>query len=502
MPQKPRGWAEWLLIAAALGAASMVALRAAIGPFQLGWGFTRVHSPLPMESAFWVATLGLWVLQPKASEPGGRFITEGNRFPAIHLTLLLCLIALAFAGNVADPFLSDDYILVGRPLFSAPAYLASLHTPGGDGAFRPLGNLYLDFVRRWAVFDPVKWHLVDLTFHIVNCALVFLVGWNLWRNATAALLTGLLFGLNGTHPEVVIWTSDAFDLLACFCVLLSIILIISGRRGSHIRFVLALCLVAAGILCKESAYAGPVIAIAVFSSRLRDTRVKSYLIGSVAICIALFAYRWYLFGGPGGYIDPATGLPQIMSVHLLTAAKAILVRIWAVLIFPVNWETAMPVWMSLAIGGTAAGILLLVASVRTSRPTSRITYSLMAATSLTVLPAIHLALIGDSAAGSRILYLPSVPFALLVGRLTLLPGARRFVAAALLLPATAVILEHNLGAWHRIALEAQTYCQTLAREPGAALDNIDKPVPDVIEGVFFFRNGLKECIAHERSAAR
>lgn len=248
-------------------------------------------------------------------------------------------------------------------------------------------------------------------------------------------MTGLFSGLHGTRPEVVIWTA------------------------------VALCLVAAGILCKESAYAAPVVAIAVFSSSLSDRKVKSYLIGSAAVCVALFAYRWYLFRGPGGYIDPATGLPQIMSVHLLTGAKAVFVHIWAILIFPVDWETAMPVWMPLAIAATAAVFLLLAASVRTSRPAPRAIYSLMAATSLAVLPAIHLALIGDSAFGSRILYLASVPFALLVGRLALLPPRRCLVAAVLLFPAATAILEHNLVAWHRVALEARTLCQTLARDP-------------------------------------
>ena len=54
----------------------------------------------------------------------------------------------------------------------------------------------------------------------------------------------------------------------------------------------------------------------------------------------MFAYRWSLFHGPGGYIDPATGQPQVLSFHLGATLKALLLRVWANLLFPINWDAS------------------------------------------------------------------------------------------------------------------------------------------------------------------
>lgn len=457
--------ARRLLTSVAAVTIAILALRASLGPFHL------VNSPFATENIFWFAILGLLCLLPQSTATA-----ESAKFPRIHLTIALCLIALAFARNLTDPFLSDDYIILSGPSFSWNAFLAALHRPGGDGSFRPLGTLYYQFVKSFAGTSPLIWHSTGLALHLLNAALVFLLAWKLWRDRTAATVAALIFGLNGTRPEAALWTAGTCDLLASACVLGSIILALNKKT------VQSLALVAIGILFKESAYAMPLIA---FFSLWPAREFRAFLLKACAICAALFAWRWHLFHGPGGYIDPTTKQPAILSLHLLTAAKGVFLRIWDILLVPVDWDAPTSWWMPFALTASLLGILYLAATGR------RKNLYLIPATCCAVLPAIHLVLIGQSELGSRILYLAAAPFALLIGSLAIATDKRARIVCAIMLAGTAGILEHNLNAWHRASLEAEKRCDALLPLVSA---------PGTFEGVFLFQNGYAQCVEANQKA--
>ncbi len=167
--------ARRLLTSVAAVAVAILALRSSLGPFR------PVNSPFATENIFWLAILGLLCLLPQSSAA-----TDTSRFPRLHLTIALSLIALAFARNLADPFLSDDYIILSGPAFTWHAFLTALHSPGGDGAFRPLGTLYYQFVKTFAGTSPLIWHSSGLALHLLNAALVFLLAWKLWRDKNSS----------------------------------------------------------------------------------------------------------------------------------------------------------------------------------------------------------------------------------------------------------------------------------------------------------------------------
>ena len=451
-------------------AVAVLALRLALGPFRL-WGIhVAVNSPFVAESAFWLAILGLLLCANESVMTAKSQEIAVAVFPGFHLAIVLGIVALAFAHNLADPFLSDDYIVLRAPALSWSTFAASLHTPGGDGSFRPIGTIYFQLLNAFAGADPVKWHSVALAFHLLNSALVFAIAWKFWHDRTAAAIAALVFGLNGTRPEAVVWGASNRDLLACACVLSSILLASYLRSGSsRLRLAVSLLLVVIGVLCKESAYAMPLIAFCLVlagAAPLREARV--FLLGSCAVCAALVAWRWQIFHGPGGYIDHATGQPSILSFHAVTAAKAVFIRIWAVLLTPVNWDSPATWWGPVAIVASLTGILLLTLT-NPAAVSRRTRLSLIAATCCAVLPAIHLAMIGQSALGSRVLYLPAAPFALLIGSLALAADKRVIVTAAIMIAGMAGILEHNLNAWHAAALEARSLCPGCYRaEPDCA----------------------------------
>ena len=449
--------ARRLLTSVAAVAVAILALRSSLGPFQL------VNSPFTAENIFWLAILGLLCLLPQSTGP-----TESEQFPRVHLAIALCLITLAFARNLTDPFLSDDYIILSGPAFTWNAFLAALHRPGGDGSFRPLGTLYYQFVKSFAGTSPVIWHSVGLALHLLNAALVFLLAWKLWRDKTAAIVASLVFGLNGTRPEAALWTAGNCDLLASACVLGSIVLAVNRKM------IPSLALAATGILFKESAYALPLIA---FFILWPAREFRAWLLSASAICAALFAWRWRLFHGPGGYIDPTTAQPAILSLHPLTAAKGLFLRIWDILLVPVNWDAPASWWLPFALTASLLGILYLAATGR------RKELYLIPATCCAVLPAIHLVLIGQSELGSRILYLAGAPFALLIGSLAIAADKRTLIVSSIMLAGMTGTLEHNLNAWHEAAMQAKKLCRSKQSAPGT------------FEGVFLFQNGFEQCVA-------
>jgi hypothetical protein len=321
--------------------------------------------------------------------------------------------------------------------------------------------------------------LLSLGLHLINCSLVYVLIGRLWPQRGLALLATILFGVHGSRPEVVTWMAGASDLLAAGFVLAATL------AATRARLTAVVLLTTLGILCKESAYAAPFVMLGFLwpTRGWRDRGVQYSVLASSAVCLGFFIYRWVLFHGPGGYIDPATGRPMILSMHVVTVAKALGVRIWDVLLFPVNWDAPMTLSVGVGIALGGAGLLWSVTGENRT-----VILALAAATVLSVMPAIHLASIGESMLGSRILYLPGIPFAVLLGILIF----RRPAGAAAVILASVLILEHNLSAWHRVALMARQAC--VSGHP-------DTGMPGTLDGVYFFQNGFPECVKLSRSTA-
>lgn len=447
-----------LLKILAVAAALALTLRALLGPFSFAG--VRVASPLGLETTFGCVFVALLLVRTPSKVDRAVW--------SLPLAAALAVVALAYAPNLRDPFLSDDYILATRATFE-PARLAALfHTPGGDGSFRPLGYLYFGLLRRLFGANPLAWHSVALAIHLTNCALLCFIVRTLWGKGPLGAVAALLFGLHGSRPEAVAWSAGNFDLLACGFTFAAVLCAL--RRNA----IGACVFVALAILSKESAYAAPavILGFAAAGGRVRESRTAIFATG--AICIAMLAWRWILFHGPGGYIDPSTGQAQILSFHLGSALKAVLLRIWALMLFPINWDAfARSAPLAIAILASAGAIVF------SACPRRRVSLALLATTVAALLPAYHLALIGQDLNGSRILYLPAAAFCVLCAHLVSMKRA----AAAVLILASVVALRSNLNAWHEDAVLADQICSGVSSQA---------PIHDR-KGVVFFANGYAEC---------
>ncbi len=457
---------------------------------------------LNLETAFAVAVLValLWRRDAEPSEPKAGFSAAPGigRGDIARMAAVALLTALAYWHAAQLYFLSDDFVLVNMArAFHASAgagkYAVMFTRGGGDGFFRPLGYLSLFGMWPWAGFDPARWHAVALSLHIVNALLVYVLAATIGSTRTGAWLASALFAMDGAHPEAVAWVAGRFDVLAAMFVLVSLIAFIRlWEKPSALSGAIAALAMTLGILTKESAYAAPLMMLVlVASNKASWARRMRFVAPFFALAAALFSYRWALQGGIGGYVT-AAGTPQIFELSPVSAAEALLLRLWAVLFFPVDWAAGARAWLVTAAVVYAAVWVAVAMTARARRAGLALGFVLAAA-----LPPVQQLLIGADLEKARLLYLPSVGFCLLAA--AALEGMRieaRIPASFGMLAFSAIVLMHNLSVREAVAGKARTVCEAVAScsNPEAV-----RGIPGSIDGVYFFANGIPECVRLERN---
>jgi hypothetical protein len=255
------------------------------------------------------------------------------------------------------------------------------------------------------------------------------------------------------------------------------------------------------LLSKEAAFALPLLILLLIPFKPGSDRRRILQAAAVAaiVCVVFFAYRTWYLGGIGGYTT-ASGEPSIFQFSAIRSAKALFFRQWAILFFPINWSQNPGLVLK------AAAVFMIVSAagfLRWSQAPRRNLLLSLAFVIVAVLPAQHLLLIGADLSGARILYLPSVGWALFWGFAAAgvpFPIARVALPAGLLLFHLAA-LEHNLQIWRSVALESRQIC----RDFGAGISHETGPVavhdlPATRNGVFFLKNGFPQCVAFNSGA--
>ena len=329
--------------------------------------------------------------------------------------------------------------------------------------FRPLIYESFRFVFLWAGEDPFRWHLTGFAIHAANAVLVLLLAQALALGRFGAWFAAALFAIHATRPETAVWITGRFDLISTFFVLAALVLFLNDYRW------LALFAMIAGILSKESAYACPLLLLL-----LAPRRWKS-MIPFFAAAGAMFLYRFWLFGNIGGYKTEA-GDPQALSVGLVGLAKALTLRLWAILFVPINWTVPPGLPLTVAMVAFVLAMLWLFRGKVASR---HIVLTGIAFVLVAALPPVQQLLIGADLQKARYVYLPSAGFCLLVAGLV----RNRLAIAGVILCFQLVALAHNLAIWHDVSLRIEGACTG---------DNTATP-PNSINGVYFFQNGLSEC---------
>ncbi|MEO8096588.1 MAG: hypothetical protein ABI811_02725 [Acidobacteriota bacterium] len=451
---------------------TVVAARFLMGPTVVG-GFS-VTTPANPEGF-----LGLGITILLLWHSGGRVLTraihsDGRAEWALAATVAVLAMA-AFSPGLTFYFLSDDFILIKMATQWDSARLVPLFTsPGGDGFFRPFGYLSLAFTASWAGSTPWLWHIPALAANALNATLVTLLARRLGVGRLGALVAGALFAVHGTHPEAVVWIAGRFDMLATVFSLGCLLLFRRSTWGA-----LLCCLPA--LLSKESAYVLPALLtlLAVYERRAPRETLPFW-----GLATAAFAYRWFLFGGIGGYT--IAGRPQFFALGLASTLKALFVRLWTSLYFPLNWSVE-PGWVLMLLAVAYIGTLLWL----TSRPRyNGPAWVGFAGLLISMLPALHLFNGAPDLAGGRLLYLPSVWFCVMLGSSMEGLGKRAgMIVAAIVLAFHFTALWHNLDRWENASERVRITCEGVARGAIVAEEH-----PGYIQGVPGLANGFAECV--------
>jgi hypothetical protein len=467
-------------LALATCAGAVLAARLLFGPLHFAW--LSVNAPLNPEGLFGVAITALLLMRPRETSmhsSGGRIL-----LPALAVAIVTFV---ALRGALAMYFLSDDFLVIriGRDWTAASIGYIFTHG-GGDGFFRPAGFLAVAVAGKWAGVDPLAWHAWSLAIHIANSILVMLLARRLGASAFSCAFAGMLFGVHGTRPEAAVWIAGQFDLLATFFVLAGLLFFtMLSMHDTSVRYTLhaaALACFALGALSKESAFVFPLFLVVYV---LWKRQPLAWCAPYFFLAAALFIFRWTLFGGIGGYVDAASGRPAALSLGFGSTIKAVAVRVWTALYFPVNW-TRDPSWIFALLSITYIAACLWLA-VR-ARPAQQLWPS-AAAILIACIPPLSLLSGSPAMAGARVLYLPSVWFATLLAlAIDGLASRARYAVAAVMLLFQFAAFEHNLGFWKAASARVKAECATGA-----------PALPDSIDGVPAYANGKQECIEITRA---
>jgi hypothetical protein len=401
--------------------------------------------------------------------------------PRREWLLLLLVIPAAFCWTPAIPLISDDYVHIAAGLHFKFDQIADLFTvPESNLFFRPLGYISFAVDALWAGRDVTLWHLSSLLLHLVNCVLLYLLARQMGFTRFFAAVAAAIFGIHGSRPEAVTWTAGRFDLLATLFVLATILLF---RRGKDAA---ALATALLALISKESAYLLPILLLLVTDSP-HWRRAAPF----AALTAAVFLYRWHVLSGIGGYQTGARA-PAILNFSFLHTLNALGLRLWATLFFPINWSDAAEWWLWMGMGLGVMGYAAIGWHGCWQRPAR--TFLLF--TFIAALPVQHLLLIGADLEKSRVLYLPSVGFALCLAALleTLCASGWRIPAAIAIMAFQVACLEHNLIIWREVAQTARRTCDSLAASlAGNNTTVTTRDLPNVLRGVYF-SNGMAECV--------
>lgn len=476
--------------------------------FAFGGAFSfiqPVHAALNPEGLIGVAFIAVCLLLATGNQHLDPPPVEKASHNFLFIGIIVLVTALAFGSSLQDPFLADDWGLVGQASTESLKQVVSrsllTHPTSGDFFFRPLVYLlsWLDF--RLAGYNPFLWHLWNLLVHTANSLLVYALCRQLRFRGVVCCIAALLFAVHGARPEVVCWAAARYDLLAFFFSAVALIAALRYAESGAARWLVVSPVAAVlAVSSKESAFCLPLILAALFLFRNSgwSRAARRVLLCVSAACAAVLLYRTWFLRGVGGYRN-GNGTSSVTIFHPLLSLKALFFRAPAILFFPINWSSALGPAMKIALAGM---VICLVVGALTTRSARRPPLCSLVILLFALLPVQHLLLIGPSLTGARVLYLPSLGFALFWATILSSPAHRtsQIGLGSILLAAQLTFLRHNVAVWQEVSVLSQQVCRDVAILTEAGSPVFVTDLPSTFKGVYFLANGFDECVGRVPNA--
>jgi hypothetical protein len=367
-------------------------------------------------------------------------------------------VLLAMGLSLRNGFVYDDVLaIVQNPRVTDPSMW---HTIPGSPYW--LGDLWrpltvAGFAVQWWVGRGAPWifHLVLLTAYLATGLALFTVLRRLSIGAAAALLATVLFLVHPVHVEVVANGVGQAELWTAVALLLATSVYLQARRNrvTPAAFAALLALVALGIAAKEQGFMVPLILAGAEWLLLADrkepltTRLR-LLVPVSALAVLLLAVRAGVLGGIKGE-SSAMALRGLGIGGRLVTFLGVVPEYVRLLIFPVHLQAdygppGIPIDGPITTRHVL-GIVLLVAIValflRYRRRAPTVAFGLWWA-GVTIAPVSNLLTATGLVMAERVLLLPSIGFAIVLGAVLQRRSEtrRHYAALAAVLTACAIAL--------------------------------------------------------------
>jgi len=232
--------------------------------------------------------------------------TLPNRLLWVGFLFLLTGIALAIYWTVLPTFFAlDDYIWLqsasnpelGSYLYGAFSFPEGSLFDAPTPFWRPLIDVY--FYVAWRVFgdDPLPYHLVNLSLHVVVAAGTGLVAYQLSRSRVVGAAGSLVFIALPSYDFAVTWISSITEVLGAALFVLALTSFLGFRRAKDGRlYTVALALFVLGLLSKESTVILPaILALVAVASDPTASRASAARLARQLLPFGLLAAVYFTF---------------------------------------------------------------------------------------------------------------------------------------------------------------------------------------------------------------
>ncbi len=291
----------------------------------------------------------------------GARTTAGWRRPALLLALLAFAAAL-YANSAGNAYVLDDGPLVAsnariRDLANLSRFFTSDYwgPVRSSGLYRPLVTTSYALGYAAGGAEPLAQHVINITLHALNSALVLLLLHRLTGSSTLSVAAAFLFAAHAVHAEAVANVAGGRpELMAGFFFLLALLAHAArwtatpeASRWLHAASLLAFAL---ALLCKESAVtliAGIYLADVVYGAartptwrafgELLKARFSSVYLGYGLVAVGYLGVRLLVLGdgaslpAPSPVDNPLVSLPVPWRI---ASALDVALRYGWLLLFP------------------------------------------------------------------------------------------------------------------------------------------------------------------------
>lgn len=393
---------------------------------------------------------------------------------------------LIFSPSAHRIFLSDDYCTLNNIVTNQSVWLETF--------FRPVGDLTLLWTYKLAGWDPFYFYLVNILLHTANSFLLYLfcLKWYGKENRYMffAVAAGLIFLTYPSHLEAVLWAIGRGISLAVFFALLAMITVISNLQPA-LRIALAAVFYFLALGCYESVLLLPVILLYLYP---RSERKQSIVFGIVlAAVLAIHVYLRYLL--TGGMWRAYNGV--LFSKDIIGYVSTFVKIVLRMFVPPFDNPLIF----------TISGIVLLLGlfivlfknrnRFQTDFRFGKTILLVVVGLACTIIVALSFGLSTRTSEGDRLLYFPSIFYAMLIVllavRLTQTFKVAVVIVALLVTAQTAFVLI-NQNHWIRASAIADKVINSIGVYPQRPLYIVN--LPSDYKGAYVLRNCLPEALLH------